>query len=61
MHFYSLGLARLFELLPYALYVGNHYGNVSTVIAVVVVLCVGRVACVTGFLVVVVFTFKFLL
>ena len=34
-----------FELLAYPLYVGDYYRNVLAV----VVICVGRVVCVTGF------------
>ena len=52
-------LYKPFELLPYALNVGNYNGDVPVV--VVITFCVGRVISVIGILVVVVFSFKFLL
>ena len=52
-------LIFLFELLPYALDVGNYNSDIPVVVVVVVTFCVGRVVCVTGILGVVVFSYKF--
>ena len=61
MYLYSFGLTNLLELLPYPLYVRDHYRNVVVVVVVVVVVSGGRVVSVIGFLVVVMFPFTFLL
>ena len=35
MHLYSFGITCPFELLPYSLYIWNHYGDVPIVVIVV--------------------------
>ena len=62
MYPYSVSLTNLLELFSYPLYVRDYYRDVIVVVGGGgVVVSVGRVVCMMGFLVVVMFPFKFLL
>ena len=59
MYLYSFGLTNLLELLPYYLYVRDHYRNVLVLVVAAAAVSIGRGVCVIGIMVVVMFPFKF--